>query len=143
MKSTLIIISLFFFTLVTICSQCNHVAMDNSYTINLVNKSDYPIGYYFATGGKYGTYYPDSLPETSNYIIYDVNKVLRPGYESHLNWNKFFQLLPHDTLSVFIFSTDTLNKYSWEEVRKEYKILKRYDFSLKDLQQMNWTITYP
>jgi hypothetical protein len=129
--------------LITVCSTCIKLAMDYSYEIKLLNKSGHSIGYYFAADGKYGTYYPDSLPETNNYIIYDITKVLRPGYESHLDWEKFFKTLPKDTLSVYIFHTDTLNKYSWEEVRDGYKILKRYDLSLGDLKKSNFTVTYP
>jgi hypothetical protein len=143
MKATLTFMGLFSLLLITVCSQCERTAMDKSYEINLVNKSGHNIGDYFATGGKYGTYYPDSLPESNDYIVYDISKVLRPGYESHLSWEKFFQELPKDTLSVFIFHTDTLNKYSWEEVRDGYMILKRYDLSLDDLKRMNWTVIYP
>ena len=142
MKITFISMGLLSILLITVCSKCEK-AMDYSYEINLVNNAEHSIGYYFATGGEHGTFYPDSLPETNEYIIYDISKVLRPGYESHLEWEKFFQALPNDTLSVFIFHTDTLNKYTWGEVRDGYMILKRYDLSLEDLESMNWTITYP
>ena len=47
------------------------------------------------------------------------------------NWEEEIEFLPKDTLSIFIFSTDTLNKYSWEEVRRDYKILRRYDLRFK------------
>lgn len=143
MKKVISIISLFSIALLSICSQCEH-AMDYAYDINLVNNSGHSIGYYFAVGGKYGTFYPDSLPETSDYIIYDIGKVLQPGFEQHYkNWERFFQTLPYDTLSVFIFHTDTLNKYKWEEIRTGYKILKRYNLSLEDLKELDFTITYP
>lgn len=143
MKKTSGTVLLISFLIINICSQCEKNYTGKSYVINIVNKSGHNIGYYFATGGEYGTYYPDSLPESNEYIVYDMNKVLHPGYESHLNWESFFQELPYDTLSVFIFHTDTLNKYSWNEVRERYLILKRYDMSLDDLNQNNFTITYP
>jgi hypothetical protein len=143
MKTTLNLIGMIGILLITVCSQCENTAMDKSYEINLINRSGHNIGYYFATGGKYGTCYPDSLPKTNDYIVNDISKVLRPGYESHLSWESFFQELPKDTLSVFIFHTDTLNKYPWEEVRNGYMILKRYDLSLDDLKRSNFTITYP
>lgn len=142
MRTVIGIISLSSILLITTCSQCEH-AMDYSYEIKLINNAGHSIGYYFAAGGDYGTFYPDSLPEANNYIMYDISKVLRPGFESHLNWEKFFQTLPYDTLSVFIFHTDTLNKYTWEEVKDGYKILRRYDLSQEDLQEMDYTITYP
>ncbi len=128
--------------LIATCSNCR-MAMDYSYEINLVNNSEHSIGYYFADGGKYGTFYPDSLPETNEWVIYDITKVNRPGLESHMAWEKFFNTLPHDTLSVFIFHTDTLNKYDWNVIRDKYMILKRYDLSLEDLKQCNFTIAYP
>ena len=39
-----------------------------------------------------------------------------------------------DTLSIFIFDADTINMYSWEEIRKGYKILQRYDISPEDIK---------
>jgi hypothetical protein len=56
-------------------------------------------------------------------------------------WKERFSKI--EKLSVFIFHTDTLNKYTWEEVRDGYMILKRYDMSLDDLKQCNFTVTYP
>ena len=122
---------------------CKRLAMDREYVIDLVNNADHSIGYYFAHGGKYGTYYPDSLPETNQYVIYDISGVLSPGLASDLEWDVFFDRLPKDTLSVFIFHTDTLNKYTWDEVRDGYMILRRYDLSESDLKQMDYTIVYP
>lgn len=143
MKTTFVSKGVLIILLLIVYNNCE-IAMDYSYEINLFNNADHSIGYYFAAGGKYGTFYPDSLPETNKYIIYDINKVLRPGFEHHYpSWEKFFQTLPMNILSVFIFHTDTLNKYTWEEVRDGYMILKRYDLSLEDLKQNNWTITYP
>ena len=55
----------------------------------------------------------------------------------------FFDSLPKDTLSIFIFSTDTLNKYSWEEVRRDYKILKWYDLSYEDCKLLKFRVPYP
>lgn len=48
-----------------------------------------------------------------------------------------------DTLRVFIFSYDTLIKYDWEIIRREYRVLKRYDLTLENLKELNWSITYP
>ncbi|MCR4773506.1 MAG: hypothetical protein K5854_04030 [Prevotella sp.] len=51
--------------------------------------------------------------------------------------------LPKDTLSVFIISCDTLNKYGYDVVAKENRILVRYDLSIPDLERMNYNIPYP
>jgi len=141
MKKTFMCMCIFLVYLSLSSSQCTKYGI---YTIDLINNSGHNIGYHFATGGIYGTYYPDTLLPTSNdYIMYDISKILSPGYESHVNWNTFFSRLPKDTLSVFVFHTDTLNKYTWTEVRDRYMILKRYDLSLADLEITNFRITYP
>ena len=46
-------------------------------------------------------------------------------------------------LMVFFFDRDTILHYSWEEVRADYKVLRRYDLSLSDLEAMDWTVEYP
>lgn len=44
----------------------------------------------------------------------------------------------------FVFDADTLNKYSWNQIRTGYKILKRYDLSIENgLKQIKYVITYP
>ena len=48
-----------------------------------------------------------------------------------------------DTMRIFIISPDTLEKYSWEKIREDNNILKRYDLSRQDLDRLNWTIYYP
>ena len=128
--------------LLLVCTGCP-LAMDYVLRLDIVNNADYPIGYYIACGGRYGTFYPDSLPETNDYVVYDIREVYRPGFMARCrDWDKFFENLSYDTLSVFIFHTDTLNKYSWEEVRDGYKILKRYDLGKDDLENMH-QLVYP
>jgi len=40
---------------------------------------------------------------------------------------------PKDTVSIFYFHADTVNKYSWEIIQRDYKILRRYDLSTQDI----------
>ncbi|MCL2417576.1 MAG: hypothetical protein FWD02_06585 [Bacteroidales bacterium] len=37
----------------------------------------------------------------------------------------------------------TLKKYTWEEIREGYKILKRYDISWQEMEELNGMIFYP
>jgi len=48
-----------------------------------------------------------------------------------------------DTLYVFIFEEDVLANHSWADVVDKNLVLQRYNLSLKDLQQLNWQISYP
>jgi len=45
-------------------------------------------------------------------------------------------------LMIFLFSKDTIDQVPWEKIRSEYKILKRYDLGLRELDSLNWTIEY-
>lgn len=58
-------------------------------------------------------------------------------------WRELFEQLPGDTLSLFVFHADTIQKYNWQEIRAGYKILKRIDISQKELERMKSTIQYP
>ncbi|UZD37510.1 hypothetical protein OL230_06490 [Capnocytophaga ochracea] len=119
--------------------------MDIIYPIYIYNNSEKPIGFYIPAGGEYGLPYPDTLlPNTDNYIY---NREIRPKkhlqQDSWRKWKDVLKSFPKDTLSIFIFSTDTLNKYSWEEVRRDYKILRRYDLSIQDLELLDYKVYYP
>lgn len=59
------------------------------------------------------------------------------------SFEDLFSYLPQDTLSMYFFAQDTLNKYSWEEIQAGYKVLQRYDISLQDLIRLDYTIAYP
>ena len=135
-------VSVIFIALLVSCT----LKMDAIYPIHIYNESEVQyIGYYFATGGRYGSYYPDTLLPNNNTYVY--NKNIKPKqhlqYDSWIKWDMTFKSLPKDTLSIFIFSSDTLNKYSWEEVRRDYKILKRYDLSIQDLELLDYKVYYP
>ena len=122
---------------------CGPIAMDYQITFDIVNEADHPIGYYIADGYPSGICNPDSLPETDDRVVYDTGKELKSGVLAHYRtWERYFEGLPCDTLSIFIFHTDTLNKYSWEEVRKGNMFLRRYDLGVEDVKRMG-ELVYP
>lgn len=89
----------------------------------------------------YSSYkYPDTSLSESKPLL----QMIRPESYTRLDSkDKWEDVLPKDTIIVFIFSKDTVDAYSWEDVRTEYNVLKRYDLSISDLEAMNWTIIYP
>ena len=128
-----------------------HVFQD----LRFVNNSDsdvsfYPYSFSFAIL-KYEMFYPDTLlpPLDTGYVsMDDFHKVLpMKSYTFHsLLEQTHLKKIPNrkDSLLMFyVFSVDTLEKYSWEEIREGYMVLKRYDLSITDLDSLNWTITYP
>ena len=51
-------------------------------------------------------------------------------------WEENWKLSPNDTLSFFFFHRDTIDKYSWEEIRQYNKTLVRYDIGTGDLMRL-------
>lgn len=45
-------------------------------------------------------------------------------------------------MMVFVFDGPTLETQGWDYIKANNLVLKRYDLTLKDLENMNWTITY-
>ncbi len=122
------------------CKSSPHI----KHSITLINNDSKSIGYYFALGGRDGNTYPDTVPPVSvSYVGKELESDKRFIYYFGGGKSELIQSLPNDTLSVYIFSTDTLKRYSWEEVRSGYKVLRRYNLSLSDLNRLDWTLTYP
>lgn len=48
-----------------------------------------------------------------------------------------------DTISFAIFDADTIAAYPWDVINREYKIVRRYDLSIHDLQKLDYTLYYP
>lgn len=87
--------------------------------------------------------YPDTAILAQEYVIAGLGAGDEKPFDSKKQWKDRINELPKDTLSIFIFSNDTLKKYGWETVRKDYKILARYDISAGDLEAANHKLTYP
>ena len=55
----------------------------------------------------------------------------------------FGTIIKSDTDIVYIFEKDVLESTPWDTIKAYNRYKKRYDLSLKDLQNNNFTITYP
>ncbi len=58
-------------------------------------------------------------------------------------WSQFIERSTNKKLNVFIFSTDTIEKYGGFEHIIKQKLYKRYEFAEKELDNINWIIEYP
>ena len=86
-----------------------------------------------------GSIYPDTTLtlDKQHYVSFAIN----PGKRlmdniSNISYEKWISSFPLDTVSIFIFDVDVLKNCSWEEIQRDYKILKRYDLSMDDLTQL-------
>jgi len=107
---------------------------DHVYSIKVQNNTTDTIQFYASY------VYPDTA-------IANEKPRLQMVYPSDFSYwdskEKWEDILPSDTIYVYILSKKTVDKYNWDLIRSGNRILKRYDLSIRDLKKQNWTITYP
>ena len=122
-----------FFVIILLSSSCE-VLFDKGYRIRVENNSNDTIQFYESY------IYPDTSIVREKPIL----KMACPNKHSYIgSREKWKDVLHNDTISVFLISKDTFDTYGWGSIKFDYNILIRYDLSLKDLENMNWTVTYP
>ena len=160
MKSCLYILFAFIFSS---CCSGFALCMDTEPVpdyIYIKNASNDSVFVYMALGigPEYPTLYPDTtLPpyliiknarigkERKDLFITDYLPVLPPNTTGEVwptDYEKIAEWEP-DTMSIFIISKNAVDKYGWEDVRENYRILERYDLSTDEVILMNYTIPYP
>ncbi len=87
--------------------------------------------------------YPDTTLPANKPVLIVVESGIEYPRDKSRPWKEFIENLPSDTLSVFIFDSDTIKSVNWDDIQKEYSVLKRYDLSIENLEMLDWTITYP
>lgn len=124
------------FLSILLCGANCEKFIDHAYIIKIQNNSSDTIQFYESYN------YPDTAIDVTKPRLKMVYPSKYSSLESEKDWSEVL-VPPKDTISIFILSKDTVDKYDWEKIRVEYNILKRYDLSLSDLQNNNWMITYP
>jgi len=57
-------------------------------------------------------------------------------------WSSVFRFYG-GSYNFFVLDAEVVEKYSWDSIRDNYVILKRYDFTEQDMIANDWTIVYP
>jgi hypothetical protein len=134
MKRLTIIITGF---LICSASTCKHPFADTFTRLSVKNESSQDILFIVSLN------YPDTtIPEKKDLYGVSPNQTRGKDYSAS-DWSDVFDRTSNDTLSVFIFSADTVDMVDWQQVRSQYNILKRYDLSQSDVETMQSTISYP
>jgi len=134
----------FFFMLGILLS---FASCDNFYGLWIFNNTNNAI-YFYSNAEPQNTVVRDTSINFSNDNTYYF-ALIQPKTKHYDDWGqcdpeRYVRLkIPHDTLSIFFFDKDTIERYSWEEIRSEYKILCRYDVSAQDIKRHNYTFSYP
>jgi hypothetical protein len=132
--------------IVTLCLfyllACENPPFDRYYPIDIQNNSTHSITFYVPTPG-FRQLYPDTtLPLAKPSMQIVPSGESRSEYSSY-PWEQAILEYPADTLSIYLFHFDTLNTNTWDQIRAGYKVLRRYDLSIQDLQNRNFRINYP
>jgi len=123
--------------------------MDRKYSLYLKNNADYSVVYKVAVNVyPIPSVYPDTTLGANAWPINYNTTVVKPGdskdlFGSSVKIHDIIKDLPADTLSIYLFHIDTLKNNTWAEVQAGYKILKRYDLSLEDLEHLDYKLSYP
>ena len=123
-------------------NSCEKV-MENWYTIKIQNNTDKVI---FVSAGcdKYGLFsYPDTILTTTKPSLLSVSPNDYNNLRSSIIWEEIVKEQPEGKLSIYFFNSDTINSYDWAQIKDGNRVMKRIDLSVEELENMNWTITYP
>lgn len=82
-------------------------------------------------------YNPANMPNEYKILPNETKVPIKPIG----SWEKVYS--NQSKLSFYVFDAQIMETIPWDTIKAKYLVLKRYDLSLKDLQQMNWTIIYP
>ena len=116
---------------------------NNSYydfRLKVINKSDKTIYADFYQS------YPDTILSMHSHFDNSANKAVPNGIVTLVRggtWETAFKGNIQQKLMIFIFDAATVDNTPWDTIRKNYLILKRYDLSLKELDSLNFKVTYP
>jgi hypothetical protein len=142
MKKKLKAIILLLFSLFMMIN-CFDDMSEKWYTITINNNSNNRI-YVSAGCGKYGIpNYPDTTLPTIEPSLLNVESHDYNYLRSSIEWESVIEKIESDTLSIYFFDADTIDTYTWTEIREGNKIIERIDLSIEDFIQSNWTINYP
>jgi hypothetical protein len=131
MKLSILII----FSIMLCAASCEKL-VDHVYSIKIQNNTNDTLLFFESYN------YPDTSIVQDKPILTRVYPKDFSHLDSKKDWDEVL-VSPKDTISIFILSKDTVDKYSWDKIRSDYNVLTRYDLSLADLEKLNWTITYP
>jgi hypothetical protein len=106
--------------------------------LKLINNSDITVMY------AYSNVYPDTSlsnigfcgDERVNPHKYCMSYE-RNGWESEFNHNSY------GILNFFVLNAQTVDITPWDTIVKYHMVLKRYEYSVQDMDSLHWTITYP
>ena len=126
----------FVVTTILYASSCEPF-VESVYFIKVQNNTNSKVAYLVSYN------YPDTLiPDQYNQLS-GIREMDYTSFDSKAKFDDVFAEKKASKISFFFFSTDTISKYGWSNIKSVYKILKRKDFTLQELKNTNYKVTYP
>lgn len=127
--------------IVLIAASCKTTDIESS--IQIVNNSNAAISTFLALPSDVGFAYPDTILPMAEIAMQVAAPSQLNFYDFGFSIDELFDFLPNDTISVYYFSTETLNNNTWEEIRESYMVLRRDDLVRPTDGSNYWLIEYP
>jgi len=129
---------IYLFILVIVCVLLTGCPVDQGYSIRIINNSSrtiYACAEYIL---------PDTLLPVNKPYLAEI----KPNKEGELHGFHFndnaFKRLQKERLTIFILDKEQVNTYSWEYLRENNIVLKRYEGNAKEFPHDNGlSIHYP
>ncbi len=135
-------ICLFIISVLLVCAGCPESFDEPNSEIIILNNSDQSIVFFtqFNNPG-------DTSLSTFPFPLLPENIEVRTieTYSSDTIPGSFRSILDKDMnviLMVYLFSRDTIEQVPWERIKDDYLVLRRYDLTLEDLEDINWTVVF-
>jgi len=95
----------------------------------------------------YDKLYPDTLLwDESPFSELNIEQLIIPAKsieEIGFFDDQFSGMAQGQKIRLFLFDREIIDTNPWDTIRNNYLVLRRYDLSIEDLNQLNWVITYP
>ena len=114
-------------------------AIDYKHFIRFDNNSDTDVYIYMGLWGRGNSLYPD----TTIGAEVKCGVLFKKGETRYYSYNYDYNQEHTNVLCLFIFDANVFDTCSWGEIKKDYKILRRYDLSLQDIERLDRKISYP
>ena len=117
-----------------------HCMGPDSGSVNYTNDSNLEVACFPSYVSMERGWYIQTYPDTAIYMPQEKLFYLKPHIGHTIYSDKRVDYLMRDcnvdTVSIYYFDRDTINRYGWETVQREYKVLQRYDLSIADIQHL-------
>jgi hypothetical protein len=116
---------------------CSKPAQETYYNLPVHNNAPYAVTVWCSTA------FPDTtIPATPTYACSADANTISYLY-STTDWDKVLNGIPKGIMYAFIVSKDTINKYGANDVKANYRILKRIAVNKGYLGEKGNSIVYP